>query len=90
MGHIATDFDSHLTYQICKNWSKYTVVGSFWTDFDAKLRLKQVKSGLEALKLRKIGLKVTFQRFSVIPIGIHFRPQLRHEISKNCYKNMVD
>ena len=60
MGHIATDFDSHLTYQICKNWSKYTVVGSFWTVFNVKLRLKQVKSGFERHRLEKTGLKVAF------------------------------
>ena len=55
-----------------------------------KLNIKQVKTGFETLKLQKTGLKLKFESFAVIPIGIHFRPQLRDEISKNCAKNMVE
>ena len=51
------------------------VVGSFWTDFDVKLSQKWFKSGFERHRLQKNGLKVPFQRFTVIPYRDHFEPQ---------------
>ena len=78
MGHIATDFEPQLTYQMSKNCYKNMVVGSFWKDFDVKLSQKWFKSGFERHRLQKTGLKLTFLSFREGTELTHFRTDSAH------------
>ena len=59
------------------------VVGSFWTDFDVKLRIKQVLDTFESHNSRKNGLKVAFQRFILGHISSISKPHITYSNVRN-------